>query len=248
MLLHGFPDSHKLWTHVTPYLVRAGYQVIAFDQRGYGETDAPADCSAYTISNICDDAIAILKHRGYTSKVKLVGHDWGALIGWSLCIEHPEFFEKYVAVSVGHPLAFRRAGWQQKLKSWYVIAFQFPGLAERMLSANNWKALRKMAGTPAEKEERIAQLSRKGRLTAGLNWYRANFKKMFAQLPKRCKVPTLGVYSTDDVALTEKQMTDSALYMDAEWRYVRIENSSHWIPIDQPEELATNICRWFNNS
>ena len=40
-LLHGFPDSNYLWRDVIPPLVEAGYQVIAPDQRGFGESDAP---------------------------------------------------------------------------------------------------------------------------------------------------------------------------------------------------------------
>lgn len=43
LLLHGFPDSLTVWRDVTPQLVAAGYRVIAFDQRGFGESDAPAE-------------------------------------------------------------------------------------------------------------------------------------------------------------------------------------------------------------
>lgn len=246
LLLHGFPDSAKLWKHVMPYLVSAGYKVIAPDQRGYGETDAPEGVAFYETSSIVADAVAILKELGYESGVRLVGHDWGALIGWLLCLQHPEIFQRYAAVSVGHPLAYRFAGLEQKLKAWYVLAFQIPGFAEWMLSANKYARLRKMAGSAEERQQRVQEFSRPGRLSAALNWYRANFSQLgFARFEKS-KVPTLGVYSAGDIALTEKQMLDSEKYMDAEWRYRRIEGtSSHWIPLDQPEELARLICEWF---
>ena len=41
LLLHGFPDSNYLWRGVIPRLVKAGYQVVAPDQRGFGMSDTP---------------------------------------------------------------------------------------------------------------------------------------------------------------------------------------------------------------
>ena len=58
-------------------------------------------------------------------------------------------------------------------------------------------------------------------------------------------VPALGIYSTGDVALTEKQMVDSEKYMRGGWEYVRIEDSTHWIPLDQPERLSNEIVGWW---
>lgn len=246
LLLHGFPDSLKLWRHVIPQLVQAGYKVIAYDQRGYGESDAPSEVSAYRVESIIADAVAILKSLGYSSGVKLVGHDWGAVIGWLLCIQHPELIEKYVAVSVGHPLAYRHAGWEQKRKGWYVLAFQIPGYPEKRIAGNNWAAIYKMTGKASEAENWIKDLSRPGRLSAAINWYRANFSRLLFGKPGKNKVPTLGVYSSGDLALTEKQMTDSANYMDATWQYARIEGSSHWIPLDKPDELVQSIIPWFS--
>lgn len=68
LLLHGFPDTHDLWRHVTPRLVAAGFRVVAFDQRGYGQSDAPTDVSAYTVDKIASDAIEVLKALGITEK------------------------------------------------------------------------------------------------------------------------------------------------------------------------------------
>jgi haloacetate dehalogenase len=38
LLLHGFPDSSRLWVDVAPRLVAAGYKVIAPDLRGFGRS------------------------------------------------------------------------------------------------------------------------------------------------------------------------------------------------------------------
>lgn len=244
LLLHGFPDTCHLWRHVAPPLVAAGFKVIAIDQRGFGQSDAPENVDAYTIDKIAADAAAVLVQLGVKEKVRLIGHDWGAFIGWFLCLRHPELFHSFVAVSVGHPLAYRNAGPAQWLKGWYIWMFQIPGLAEWIFSANKFKALRGISKDPEDAEKRVADFSRPGRLTAALNWYRANFGNMLSYSFGKSSVRTLGIYSADDVALTEKQMTDSQKYMSAEWRYVRVEHSSHWIPLDVPEQLSAEIIKW----
>lgn len=244
LLLHGFPDTSHLWRHVTPLLVSAGFKVIAIDQRGFGQSDAPENVDAYTIDKIAADAVAVLKTLGVTEKVGLVGHDWGAFIGWFLCLKNPALFHAFVAVSVGHPLAYRHSGPAQWLKGWYIWMFQIPGLAEWIFSANNYKALRDISKESVDAEQRVASFSRKGRLTAALNWYRANFTKLLTYRFAKNTVPTLGIYSVNDVALTEKQMTDSQKYMSAKWEYFRVEESSHWIPLDDPAQLSAEIIRW----
>ena len=243
-LLHGFPDTHHLWRHVAPRLVAAGFRVIAFDQRGYGQSDAPENVSAYTIDKIASDAIQVLKALGITEKVKLVGHDWGAFIGWYLCLTYPDQFETFVAISVGHPLAYRKAGPAQRLKGWYIIMFQVPGLAEWIFSANDFRALINLSKDPEDQRQRIKAMSEKGRLSAALNWYRANFTTLLTERFGFCSVPTLGIYSSGDVALTEKQMVDSEKHMKADWKYMRIEESTHWIPLDQPDRLSNEIIEW----
>ena len=60
LLLHGFPDSNALWRDVIPLLVKAGYRVIAPDQRGFGVSDAPKGVKNYRIDCIVRDAIRVL--------------------------------------------------------------------------------------------------------------------------------------------------------------------------------------------
>ena len=49
LLLHGFPDSSRLWRHQIPAFVGAGYRVIAPDLRGFGESDRPEEVEAYAL-------------------------------------------------------------------------------------------------------------------------------------------------------------------------------------------------------
>src|SRR5439155_20638906 len=79
LLLHGFPDSSRLWRNQVPALVAAGYRVIAPDLRGFGESDKPENVDDYNILNIAADVFGILDALG-VERTHVVGHDWGAVI------------------------------------------------------------------------------------------------------------------------------------------------------------------------
>ena len=244
LLLHGFPDSNYLWRGVIPHLVNSGYRVIAPDQRGFGESDAPEGKENYDMALIAEDAVALLDALN-VAKAKLVAHDWGAMIGWFLAGTYPERFESYTAISVGHPSAYAAAGFEQKKKGWYVLFFQLEGIAEKAVMAKDWALFRKSVHDHPEVEHWIEDLSRPGRLTAGMNWYRANLSKLWKTEFPRVSIPVFGIWSSDDVALAEDQMIGSAAFVDAPWRYERLDGISHWVPVDAPDELSELILNFY---
>jgi pimeloyl-ACP methyl ester carboxylesterase len=240
LLLHGFPDSSHMWRDVAPRLAAAGYQVIAPDQRGFGRSSAPTGVANYRIGHLVSDAIGLLEVIG-AEKAHLVGHDWGAVVAWYLAGLHGDRFHSLTAISVGHPKAYATAGWEQKRKGWYTLFFQLRGLAERIISANDFANFRSWLKDYPEVDRWIEDLGRPGRLTAALNWYRANLTTVLFGKHPRCPLPTLGIWSSRDVALAESQMTRSELFVDGDWRYVRLDGLSHWIPLEDPEGLSRLI-------
>jgi len=238
LLLHGFPDSIAVWRHQIPALVKAGYRVIAPDQRGFGLSEAPRETRAYTIENYVADLVALLDTLGI-KKVPLVGHDWAAAVGWQFCMKHPDRVDRYVAISVGHPTAYATGPLKQKIKAYYIAFFQIKWLSEWMVTRANWWLWRKMLRYDPEFENWKAELSRPGRLTAAINIYRANLKLMLPQ-KSWCNVtvPVMGVWGEDDVALAEEQMIASEKYVNAPWRYERIgDKCGHWLMLSAPEKL-----------
>jgi pimeloyl-ACP methyl ester carboxylesterase len=236
LLVHGFPDCHRVWRHQIPALVAAGYRVIAPDTRGCGDSEISSRVSDYQRNNLVEDLIGVLDVLGI-DKVRLVGHDWGAAICWQLVLNYPQRVDRYVALSVGHPSAYARAGLLQKLKGYYILALQLRGIAEFMLTCCNWLVFRMMVRYPPEFDNWRATLGRPGRLTAALNYYRANLDVVFARNNAQAKVPVLGIWSSNDIALVEKQMVETAAYVDAPFRYQRIDGASHWLQLDQPIKI-----------
>ena len=237
MLLHGFPDSHKLWRHQIPALVAAGFRVIAPDLRGFGLTEIPkGGVAAYHMDQLVADVVSLLNVLG-VAKVRLVGHDWGAAIGWQTTILHADRIDRYVAISVGHPTSFKRAGFEQMLRSWYMLMFQLRGFAEWLISVNDFKLFGQLSGFPQEIPNWQADLGRPQRLTAALSYYRANIALMLSSDIGHVTVPVIGIWSTRDTALTEQQMVNSGQFCKAGWRYERIDNVGHWVPLEASERL-----------
>lgn len=240
ILLHGFPDSRRLWRHQVDALAAAGYRCIVPDLRGYGTSDKPADVADYSIGILAGDVAAVLDAAG-VERAHVVGHDWGAALAWIAASLFPERIDHLVALSVGNPVVFRGAGVEQWQKSWYMLLFQFPGVAEEWLAANDWANLRAWGGHP-DIDAVIAELERSGALTPALNWYRANvapdsYVTPAPDLP-RIQAPTLGVWGSLDMALTETQMTLSAGTVDGPWRYERLDDVGHWLPLEAPERIT----------
>jgi pimeloyl-ACP methyl ester carboxylesterase len=238
ILLHGFPDSGRLWRHQVPALADAGFLVIVPDLRGYGRSDKPDAVDAYSMPLLVSDVVAVLDDAG-VDRAHVVGHDWGAALAWVLAAIAPERVDHLVALSVGHPSTIRRTLAQHE-KSWYMLLFQFEGVAEQWLAADDWAKLRTWAGHP-DAAGVAAELAATGALTPGLNWYRANIPPSSFVGPPVLLPPvtaaTMGVWSSGDVALTEQQMTDSAESVAASWRYERLEGVGHWLQLEAPDEV-----------
>jgi pimeloyl-ACP methyl ester carboxylesterase len=236
LLVHGFPDTHKVWRHVIPALVSAGYRVIAPDTRGCGETEMPTEVSSYRIEMLVADLVGLLDVLGI-QKVRIVAHNWGAAQAWQVVLNYPQRVDRYVALSVGHPTAYLHGGLAQKLRGYYIFALQLRGVAEFLATRSDWLLFRLMTQYPEEMPEWRRTLSRPGRLTAGMNYYRANLGLAVRRQYPPAQVPVLGIWSTGDLFVTEAQMVNSQRYVNAPWRYERIEGANHWMQLTAPEKL-----------
>lgn len=136
LFIHGFPELWYSWRHQIIALASQGYRAVAPDLRGYGDTDAPPSITSYTCFHVVGDLIALLDAVAPDQdKVFVVGHDWGALIAWYLCLFRPDRVKALVNMSVvlsprnpkRKPLVSLRAIYGN---DYYICRFQEPGEIE----------------------------------------------------------------------------------------------------------------------
>ena len=243
VLLHGFPDTSAMWRHQVAALTAAGFRTIAPDMRGRGRSDRPPEVADYALTKIVGDVTGIMDALGI-QRAHMVGHDWGAVVAWGVAMFAPHRVDHLVAISVGAPGAAPPPNLEALQKSWYRILFQFKDIAEDLLQRNDWYLLRELLqGGGEDFEGSKANLSEPGALTAALNWYRANLpiERLIPAGPgpqfPPVAAPTMGVFGTADLYLTEAAMTSSASKVTGPWRYERLEGVGHFIPLEAPEQL-----------
>ncbi|CAN8278671.1 unnamed protein product [Cochlearia groenlandica] len=133
MLLHGFPETWFSWRHQIDFLSSHGYHVVAPDLRGYGDSDSPPSHESYTVSHLVGDVIGLLDHYN-TAQAFVAGHDWGAIIGWMVCLFRPDRVKGFVSLSVPYYPRDPNLKPSQFLKPFgeglYMTQFQKPGRAE----------------------------------------------------------------------------------------------------------------------
>ncbi len=247
MLLHGFPEFWYGWRRQIPALVEAGCRVIVPDQRGYNLSDKPKGVNAYRRQELVNDIVGLIDALGY-EKVDLVGHDWGAIVAWTLAIKYPERLHKLGILNAPHPAVMRKflsRDLEQMRRSWYAMFFQLPWLPEKILSANDWRvavdALRGSNKPQSFTDEDIEKYkeawSQPDAITSMLNWYRAAVRVQ-GSTPKdmRVKVPTLMMWGIKDFALTHRMARPSMDYVD-HGNLILFPEATHWVQHDAAEEV-----------
>ena len=242
VLLHGFPQDSTAWLGVEPLLHRNGLRTLAPDQRGYSPGARPQGRRAYRLGETVADVLALLDAAGLDT-AHVVGHDWGAAVGWALAAWHPDRVHTVTALSVPHPGAMLRAlvTSDQALRSYYMGLFQVPALPERLILAGAGSPLRRMlsrGGLPDDAVERyVSRMRQPGALSGALGWYRA-MPWSARQTVGKVRVPTLHLWSTDDAFLGRAATEDTARFVDAPYRLEVLPGVSHWIPELAPDVVA----------
>jgi pimeloyl-ACP methyl ester carboxylesterase len=112
LLIHGFASNVSMnwispgWTDV---LTKAGYRVIAFDNRGHGHSAKLYDLEQYGAPLMAEDARRLLDHLG-VSKAHVMGYSMGARIAAFLAITHPGRVARIVFGGLGINMVRGMAG------------------------------------------------------------------------------------------------------------------------------------------
>lgn len=250
VLLHGFPELGYSWRHQLPALESAGFHAVAPDLRGYGESDRPEGVEAYALPSLAGDIAGLIRALGHES-AHLVGHDWGGSIAWVMASRQPGMVRSLSILNSPHPIASAEARRipEQQRKSWYMLLFQFAGIAEAWLSGDDFANLRTFVFDDAapgtfDEEDRaryIAALSRDGALTAALNYYRANIPPASWLRPPPdlppVEVPTMIIWGQADSNMSDMLLEQSMTKVSGPLRVERLPGVSHWVQQEAPDRV-----------
>ena len=244
VLLHGFPQRSSMWREVSPQLHAAGLRTLAMDQRGYSPGARPRGRHSYRMHRLVGDVAALIERIG--QPVHLVGHDWGAAVGWAVAGRLPEQVETFTALSVPHPAAFARAmkSHSQRRRSRYIAMFNVPVLPEltaRRPGGYFDQSMRKAGMTPDEVARFRREIVEYGALGPALGWYRALPITSPGSTDFRVTVPTTLVWSDRDVAIGREGVDGTERWVDAPYELVVLEGVTHWIPTQAPQAAADAI-------
>ena len=157
VLAHGFPELAYSWRHQIPALADAGYHVLAPDQRGYGGSSKPDAIEDYNIVALCGDIAGLLDDAG-ADRAVIVGHDWGAMVAWTLPLLHPDRVAGVVGISVPpvpRPLKPPIQIWREAFGEnfFYILYFQDPGVADTDLSRDTRETMLRVFGGPRRPDD-----------------------------------------------------------------------------------------------
>lgn len=245
LLLHGFPQDASLWDDVVAGLHGQGLRTLAVDQRGYSPAPQPTAPEAYALPELVADAIAVLDAADVERAI-VVGHDWGAVVGWALAAAHPDRVRALVAASVPHPRAYGAAlaaDPEQQQRSAYLSLMREPGTAERVLLADDARRLTGFFRGTSQSPQQVARWVDRARdpqrLAGALAWYRGMRGADFAAV-QAVRVPSVYVSADDDLAVGAAAVAGCAEWVSGPYRHVAL-TGSHWIVDEHPDAVVAAV-------
>ena len=142
---HGWPESWYSYRYQLPAVADAGFKAVAYDVRGYGESDKPHEIEAYSMRNMTNDVIGIIDALDYDTAIT-IGHDWGGPIALNTAALNEDRITATGTLSV----PFNSRGPMPTLDLWkeiykdrffYQLYFQKEGIAEEEFESDLTRAL-----------------------------------------------------------------------------------------------------------
>ncbi|MDO6438585.1 alpha/beta hydrolase [Cyclobacterium sp. 1_MG-2023] len=140
VLCHGFPETAYSWRFQIPELVKAGYHILAPNQRGYGNSSCPTEITQYDIEHLTGDLVGLLDYYGYKDAL-FIGHDWGANVVWNLGILHPERVKRIINLALPYQVRGEKPWieWMEEIfgeENYFVHFNRQQGVADAILNDN----------------------------------------------------------------------------------------------------------------
>jgi pimeloyl-ACP methyl ester carboxylesterase len=252
VMLHGWPQHWWCWRKLIPPLAEH-YRVICPDLRGHGWSDAPP--SGYDKPQLARDLIGVMDALGL-GRVKLVGHDWGAMAGFLACIGSPGRFERYVAMGITPPLP---SGDPKQILGIWKISYQFPLtaplIAPRLVSRPDFVKLYLRAGlvrrdamTDRDVDLFARAIAERPHVTLGV--YRTFLLRELVPMVTgrwagRLRVPTRVLGGDHDFVVDAGRIRMAAQRYADDMSVEELSGVGHFVPEEVPDEVVSAALDFF---
>jgi pimeloyl-ACP methyl ester carboxylesterase len=242
VLVHGWPQHWWSWRHVIGPLAERN-RVICPDIRGMGWSEGSR--GGYALDDLAADVLGLADALGL-ERFALVGHDWGAALGYRAALYWPRRVERFVPLGGVTPWSSDGARPALWTRPWHLFAYAF--LGSRVHSRLPRRVLRtwRYRGdfTPEEARAYLDPIRRPSATNATVRFDR---NIVFNEVPRavrrhrlwRLRVPTLHLNGEHD-PLTQSVPRSYRLYAD-EMTLEEIPGCGHFIPEEAPDDFLERL-------
>ena len=253
VLVHGFPDTQRVWDEVVERLATR-YHVVTYDVRGAGGSTAPRGPEGYAYAKLVADLGVVIEAVSPARPVHLVAHDWGSIQCWEAVTTTP--LEGRIAsyTSISGPSLDHAGQWirsclrrgrigeiaKQGLRSSYISIFRTPVLAPLLwrLGARRFpKALERMDGVSARPGHPAATFA--GDAARGVRLYRTNMRRVRDPRKARTEIPVQLIVPVKDPFISPAMYDGIDRWAPRLWR--RDVVAHHWVQRSHPDVVAAWI-------
>jgi pimeloyl-ACP methyl ester carboxylesterase len=248
VLQHGWPQHWYEWRHLVAPLADAGYRVVAPDFRGFGWSEHPPD-EDFLKETLVDDLIALSETLGL-GRFALVGHDWGAWVGWLLCLRRPDLVERAVLLSAPPPFPPDRID-PAALGRLSRLAYQIPIASPMPLTAKRaWFSVmgKLLGGRPPDEVEVYAEtLAQPSQVRASTLLYRQFVTREVPALlarkyaGQRLTVPVRFLVGDEDRLFYEGLVDEPVPHADAPYEGEVLRGIGHFVADEAPDLLRERV-------
>jgi pimeloyl-ACP methyl ester carboxylesterase len=260
LLLHGFPDNARTWSHQMPALAKAGYRVVAPYLRGYPPTEIPKDGFYDPATLACD--VEALVHALGDEPAYVVAQDWGAAIAYGFLAAFPASVRRAVVMAIPHPRVrpMLIASPEQIHRSFHWWFFQLPNLPELAIRLNDFAFidyLWSFWSPRLDDREHVAEVKRMlavpGALEATLAYYRSlldpargdpALASVRRDLDRDITVPTMAIFGEEDMRAEFAEAQKA--FFKGPYRSVNVPGCGHFLHREKPDEVTALVLEWLS--
>ncbi|MCV7237342.1 alpha/beta fold hydrolase [Mycolicibacterium celeriflavum] len=239
--LHGWPQHHWVYRDLLAD-PPAGLRIIAPDLPGYGWS-GPAP-HRWAKDDVAADALALLDALGL-DRVLLVGHDWGAFVGYRMVLGAPERFDGYLPMNMAHPWVSPKVLAPHLWRLWYQVPLATVGAPLQRRTDFVARVFRTASELDPEtvrvyvERFRDPVVARTGRDTYRTFLLRELPAAARAPAPPRATVPIRCVFGSGDTAVHPSLVAEETA--DADDYTVSMVDASHFVVDERPDVVRAAL-------